>query len=319
MRQVDPAARRRRPGRADQRRRRGVRHVAAGGAAQALARLRVPGRGAAALAHRAAERRAAARGRRAGAPAGRRADAARAAQARRARRLGSTASRTNFGRHAPARLDRPRAARRAAAAADGRAVRRARRDHARPAERGAAPHLAGDRHHDPVRHPLGLRGDVPRRAGAGAGGQSRPRARARADRPAGATATSRSARPSRSCSIARAGCADAAGRGAHERDQRSSPPSMLLGRRGRGSRVSCAQQAARDVAPPPAAGGRHRAALCVWAALVYIFKVPPFIAPSPLLVVATLYAKFGAADGQSAADRHRGDLAASCSAISPRS
>src|SRR5690349_16895070 len=35
------------------------------------------------------------------------------------------------------------------------------------------------------------------------------------------------------------------------------------------------------------------AALLIWAALVYGLKVPPFIAPSPLLVVQTLYAKFG--------------------------
>jgi len=34
------------------------------------------------------------------------------------------------------------------------------------------------------------------------------------------------------------------------------------------------------------------AALLIWAALVYLLKVPPFIAPSPLLVVQTLYAKF---------------------------
>jgi NitT/TauT family transport system permease protein len=32
-------------------------------------------------------------------------------------------------------------------------------------------------------------------------------------------------------------------------------------------------------------------ALMIWAALVYGLKVPPFIAPSPLLVVQTLYAK----------------------------
>jgi hypothetical protein len=37
---------------------------------------------------------------------------------------------------------------------------------------------------------------------------------------------------------------------------------------------------------------RHRRALLIWAALVYRLKVPPFIAPSPLLVVTTLYAKF---------------------------
>lgn len=34
-------------------------------------------------------------------------------------------------------------------------------------------------------------------------------------------------------------------------------------------------------------------ALIVWAALVYVFNVPPFIAPSPLAVVMTLYAKLG--------------------------
>lgn len=34
------------------------------------------------------------------------------------------------------------------------------------------------------------------------------------------------------------------------------------------------------------------AALLLWAAAVYVFNVPPFIAPSPLLVATTLYAKF---------------------------
>jgi len=34
------------------------------------------------------------------------------------------------------------------------------------------------------------------------------------------------------------------------------------------------------------------AVLLIWAALVYLLKVPPFIAPSPLLVITTLYAKF---------------------------
>src|SRR6202035_731277 len=31
----------------------------------------------------------------------------------------------------------------------------------------------------------------------------------------------------------------------------------------------------------------------VWAALVYVLKVPPFIAPSPLTVLETLISKFG--------------------------
>ena len=34
-------------------------------------------------------------------------------------------------------------------------------------------------------------------------------------------------------------------------------------------------------------------ALTVWATLVHVLKVPPFVAPSPLLVITTLYAKFG--------------------------
>jgi NitT/TauT family transport system permease protein len=33
--------------------------------------------------------------------------------------------------------------------------------------------------------------------------------------------------------------------------------------------------------------------LLVWAALVYVLKVPPFVAPSPQLVAFTLYSKFG--------------------------
>lgn len=41
----------------------------------------------------------------------------------------------------------------------------------------------------------------------------------------------------------------------------------------------------------PAAG--ILSALALWAALVYLFKVPPFIAPSPTLVAWTLYSKFG--------------------------
>jgi len=34
-------------------------------------------------------------------------------------------------------------------------------------------------------------------------------------------------------------------------------------------------------------------ALTLWAVLVHVLKVPPFVAPSPLLVTTTLYAKFG--------------------------
>ena len=111
---------------------------AAGGAAESRDRLRVPGRRAAAVAH-ACWRTSRCRSRSA---------AARRCPARARRRScwswsASTGWETGLsaravGRHAPARGDRPRAGLGPAAAADGRAVRRARRDHARPAERGAA-------------------------------------------------------------------------------------------------------------------------------------------------------------------------------------
>src|SRR5262249_11796753 len=65
---------------------------------------------------------------------------------------------------------------RAAEFGDGRAVRRAGRDHARPPEPGAAADLGGDRHHDRLRHPLHSRGRLSREprlrlhAAAGPGG-----------------------------------------------------------------------------------------------------------------------------------------------------
>src|SRR5690606_24121334 len=68
----------------------------------------------------------------------------------------------------PACGDRPRAGDAPQDPADGRAVRRARRDHARQAERGTAAHLAGDGYHDHVRHPLDSRGGIPRPARPGA-------------------------------------------------------------------------------------------------------------------------------------------------------
>ena len=65
------------------------------------------------------------------------------ARARRADGLREAPSVAALGRDAAARLDRPRALVLAGAAADGRAVRRARRDDARAAEHRAAADLAG--------------------------------------------------------------------------------------------------------------------------------------------------------------------------------
>ena len=67
------------------------------------------------------------------------------------------------GRHAAARRARARADPRPGAAADGRAVRRARRDDARVDERRAAAHLAGAAQDRGVHHAFDQRGGVPRR------------------------------------------------------------------------------------------------------------------------------------------------------------
>ena len=60
-------------------------------------------------------------------------------------------------RHADARLHRPRAGHRAAAAADGRALRRARRDHPLQAQRRSVVAVADARAHGDLRHPFGVR------------------------------------------------------------------------------------------------------------------------------------------------------------------
>ena len=104
-------------------------------------RDRLPGRRPLRLAHRREEHRAAARDARLG---------PRAAQGSASTRCSSSSSSTRLrrpppvaalGRHAAARRDRARALVRAGAAADGRAVRRARRDDARAAEHRAAADL----------------------------------------------------------------------------------------------------------------------------------------------------------------------------------
>ena len=70
------------------------------------------------------------------------------------------------GRWRRRRTTSARAQPQAVAAADGRAVLRARRDHPRRAAVRAAAHLAGHRYGDPVRHPRRPRGRPARSAGA---------------------------------------------------------------------------------------------------------------------------------------------------------
>ena len=57
----------------------------------------------------------------------------------------------------------------------------------------------------------------------------------------------------------------------------------------------------------------------IWAALVYVLKVPPFIAPSPLLVVADALRQVRPADVATCCRPRSRRSAASCSATSRRS
>ena len=129
-------------------------------------RLRLPERQPAALAHGAGQRadrpRGGRPGRRQGAPAH-----ARPAQARRPRRLRELLSAPAFRRHAPARQSRPRARDRSRRAADGRAVRLARRADPRDHADRAAAHLGAGPQDRAVRHPPDRRSGVPVRPRAG--------------------------------------------------------------------------------------------------------------------------------------------------------
>ena len=100
---------------------------------------------------------------------------ARPPRAGRPARLRGGLSVAALGRDAAAGRHRARPRHAAAGAAHGRAVRRARRDHARAHEPGAAAHLAGDGDDDPLRHPQLARGGLPLRPRAGARRAARAR------------------------------------------------------------------------------------------------------------------------------------------------
>ena len=101
----------------------------------------------------------------------------------RPRRLRRALSARAVGRHEAARLDRARAGAGSAGAADGRAVRRARRADAHDHGPRAAAHLVDHPQDRGVRHPQPHRGGLPRRRGAGdvgaAGQDHRPHRRSR--------------------------------------------------------------------------------------------------------------------------------------------
>src|SRR5207237_245139 len=101
------------------------------------------------------------------------------------------------GRYAAARGDLPRVVARSEPPADGRALRRARRDDARGDEPGATPHLGGATQDDSVRHAFHPRGDPAGRPRGRDDAAARPRrlARGRAPCRPGACCAARAARP----------------------------------------------------------------------------------------------------------------------------
>ncbi len=130
-------------------------------------RLHAPARPAAPLARRARQRRARARVR--GGAEARGAPARRAAvRALRPRGLRALAPRRPVGRHAPARGLPAHAAPRPARAAAGRALRRARRDHAARHAGVARRRARGGAAHGRARHPRRGGGGLPRRPRGGA-------------------------------------------------------------------------------------------------------------------------------------------------------
>ena len=171
-------------------------------------RVRAAVAGPAAVAHRRPQRPAAAGGepRRIG-----RADALDRRTARRGgpRRVRRRLPARAVGRDAPARRPGPGDGPRGAAAADGRTVRRARRDHPRRDAPPARRTVRADGDHGRVRHPLGVGGGVPLRPGRRAVDPAGPRSSgsSRSSWPARATPSSRT-RPTSSPSPS--GCGDAA-------------------------------------------------------------------------------------------------------------
>src|SRR5690606_11080833 len=178
------------------------------------------------------------------------------------------------------------------AAAHGRALRCPRRDHARPAQRGAAAGLGGDGHDHPLRHPFALRGGLPRRGGAAARRPSGPGAGARAGRPAEPAAhpdarnirLHRARRPSAACAgdllvspqavhalpIASAFTDDAEAQARFDSIQR-----YLKWRKRLLPLIAVA------------------CLLLLWDGAVRAFGIRSYIAPAPSAVATVLYAKFG--------------------------
>ncbi len=177
-------------------------------------------------------------------------------------------------RHADARRDRPRALLRPEAAADGRAVRRARRDDTRAAQPRAAADLGGERLDRGLRHALDHRGGLPLDA------RRRDAPAARAGSPASSTSTCRSrAAPTRARSRASSSWRPRSAR-------------LLRGPRSRGEAPSSSSRRHEPGRPARARVGRGAAgldpALVVLVAsssagrlAIEVFDIQRFLLPKP--------------------------------------
>ena len=204
----------------------------------------------------------------------------RARRARRPHRVRRPLPGPALRRHAAARRDRPRPRHATAAAAHGRALRRARRDDARvPADR-AHPHHRRDRRRGRVRDPLDPRGGVPVRprrrdepaARAGSPTSSRPAwaasaARACASRPSTSSASPRCARR----------CTAPRSRGRTSDDRRRLGRTLPVGERALPSWL-------RFVAPVVVGV----LMLALWILYVDVFAAAPRMLPSPAAIGAEL-------------------------------
>ena len=192
----------------------------------------------------------------------------RAARPGRARGLRGQPPVAALGRHAAARRDRPRALVRPGAAADGRAVRRARRDDPRAPEHGAAADLGGERLDDRLRHALDPRGGLPldpRGRDVGAPGPRRRRS------------SSRPAVPAHRAHARGAALLRARDRGARAAGRRRGRP----------------RERRRGAAPRASTGARRSRSSCsgssLWQALVVAFDVQDFLLPKPTEIAQTFW------------------------------
>ncbi len=190
----------------------------------------------------------------------------------RPRRLRQGLSARIVGRHEDARLDRPRAGDAAGDAADGRAVRRARRDHPHQAQRRSRRAQMRTRRDRRVRHPFGLRERLSLRPHRRHGAAARPGRRR--DQGARAAAARRGIPPRR--------------RLRRQLPRDFAAPCTTRWRWADRPGEPTERESGKIPAIRPAGAWLCSLRSVRWEAVVRINDIPPVILPSPSLIVATL-------------------------------